>query len=1087
MFFSVQNKLELSNQWIRIRCQIDFYSYKSGVAALISDEDQSKTWFENGEIPYKNFRNELIFGDFFQNKGGFIGFIYQVQVYNDFNLALPQFKILDCNLDFSENLCVDWNQEKCIDDICNQSTKNKRYLNYVEVNNTQIDVTYCPTYYFSDGNQCVWNSSVLEFSFYNSMQTYTDLSGNVQLSQYPALPVFQQSRGLYFNGVDSGFLVTGMILSPDVTVIFWFNPDQSTGRLTLVTKVSSFGIGIDSMKPFIYLTGLYSNSNLQLSNGTWYQGVFTVIAGNSPIATIIINRVQTLIASIPYSKIITNDQGSNNLSIGRSSNGRFFLGWIVYFFYAPYHTAFASLTFTIYSQSQLYMCDISNYYNGSDCQFCFSEGVLECSGPFYNNALSCAQSMTLCNNICFCNDTFYWNGTMCLPCYSSCSFCNGPLSSNCLLNSNSQNCITGYFYKSDTCESVTYEGCFGCDATCLSCSGPSLSDCTNCIQTATLVEGGSCMCSQGWSGSPPLCDRIYFEAILSLNASNVVSIHFSEPLSQQLPYSNISVFINNLTQTFVITMADSFTYLLEILFMKNITQNSSLQVSIQGVIVSKTNSLLSPSNFYETLHFPNCLLEQPWPSNTICIGCSDSNAYLLDSECFCKDLYIKNQTVCEYCTKVYDNTTKSCYCPNLCTDCIGNKCTFCVENAHLQDDKCLCNISFYGTTACLYSNFTLIVTLTFDNSLILSFYEDPLTALNQADINLFISNIIDFSFTLIEYSVSSYLINITYNEKIETNCTLQLVFKNPIYSIYNGNLTTLKYDFMLNPTVLSYEAVVSYQSEQTSTTVSQTLTIASFSLSAFNWNFVTLWSFLNTIQLICFIRLSTISLTPKFDGQLKGLKKFNMFPNVFGYLLNESDYTINERQFVNFGYKSSQIFFNCGNMITIGLVLFAFLLVCLLAKFLLFIIPFKLVSLRTKVDSLIQSFKYGRFIRYLIQAYLDILASAFISLILFKTDTTMDIVNLSFSILLLIILAGVPILFVKITKQKNENNDNGIMSLYGTLFSEFSNTENLSSSLFYVFFFLRRMLYIVIILFIPNIGLLKLTLNLIVFLSVIIT
>ena len=162
-------------------------------------------------------------------------------------------------------------------------------------------------------------------------------------------------------------------------------------------------------------------------------------------------------------------------------------------------------------------------------------------------------------------------------------------------------------------------------------------------------------------------------------------------------------------------------------------------------------------------------------------------------------------------------------------------------------------------------------------------------------------------------------------------------------------------------------------------------------------------------------------------------------------------------------------------------------LVCLLAKFLLFIIPFKLVSLRTKVDSLIQSFKYGRFIRYLIQAYLDILASAFISLILFKTDTTMDIVNLSFSILLLIILAGVPILFVKITKQKNENNDNGIMSLYGTLFSEFSNTENLSSSLFYVFFFLRRMLYIVIILFIPNIGLLKLTLNLIVFLSVIFT
>ena len=59
------------------------------------------------------------------------------------------------------------------------------------------------------------------------------------------------------------------------------------------------------------------------------------------------------------------------------------------------------------------------------------------------------------------------------------------------------------------------------------------------------------------------------------------------------------------------------------------------------------------------------------------------------------------------------------------------------------------------------------------------------------------------------------------------------------------------------------------------------------------------------------------------------------------------------------------------------------------------------------------------------------------------------------------------------------------MSLYGTLFSEFSNNSSLSSSLFYFLFFLRRFLYISIILFVPNIGLLKVTLNLIVFLTVI--
>ena len=107
-----------------------------------------------------------------------------------------------------------------------------------------------------------------------------------------------------------------------------------------------------------------------------------------------------------------------------------------------------------------------------------------------------------------------------------------------------------------------------------------------------------------------------------------------------------------------------------------------------------------------------------------------------------------------------------------------------------------------------------------------------------------------------------------------------------------------------------------------------------------------------------------------------------MAPNIFGYFLNESDYTITNPQFVDFGFKSSLIFFNCGSMISIGIALFAFFLVCVLAKLLLLVIPYKLISLRSTVDSLIQSFKYGRVIRYLIQAYLDLLASAFISLII---------------------------------------------------------------------------------------------------------
>ena len=39
---------------MRVRCLIDFFSYSSGISALISDDGESKAIIENAEIPYKN-------------------------------------------------------------------------------------------------------------------------------------------------------------------------------------------------------------------------------------------------------------------------------------------------------------------------------------------------------------------------------------------------------------------------------------------------------------------------------------------------------------------------------------------------------------------------------------------------------------------------------------------------------------------------------------------------------------------------------------------------------------------------------------------------------------------------------------------------------------------------------------------------------------------------------------------------------------------------------------------------------------------------------------------------------------------------
>ena len=84
---------------------------------------------------------------------------------------------------------------------------------------------------------------------------------------------------------------------------------------------------MNSMKIGIYLNRVSYYSTITLSNGTWYEGIFTVIAGNWPIGMIVINRLQTYVVSIPYANLISGDLPSINFQLGRVfGTNRFFKG-----------------------------------------------------------------------------------------------------------------------------------------------------------------------------------------------------------------------------------------------------------------------------------------------------------------------------------------------------------------------------------------------------------------------------------------------------------------------------------------------------------------------------------------------------------------------------------------------------------------------------------------------------------------------------------------------------------------------------------------------------------------------------------------
>ena len=884
------------------------------------------------------------------------------------------------------------------------------------------------------------------------------------------IPAYQ--RGYYFTST-SYMTSTNFILPFDYSMIFYIK--QMTPG-TLLSK-NSLAISTNSGVSYIINSIISASFENFISTG-WVIMKFSVWND--------INWKINCMLSYPPSSGSTATASlaqlyydtSSSLVLGSPSNS--FVGFIYSFtIYAGVETISVSsiTTCTSLSSNCLWNCDFNSYFNGTSCVQCLNTCTEDCPSSCangccrgtdcgLNNDTKCGNysSYTSCTNclpnasfvsgVCQCNFGYYWSGIQCDLCNASCLTCSGKLFNQCLtcpINSllNSQNqcvCNTTYYWNGTLCVS--------CNETCLTCSGSLPNQCLSCPLNSNLNSQNQCVCNTSYYWNNTDCNKCDPTCLTCSGSSSNQCL--SCPLNSTL-----------------------------------IASNECLSCSDPHAIV-ENNVCVCNQGFYNdslTNTCLNCNSSCSACNNSVtCLQCSDSNTILINSECFCKPSYLPVKNTCKKCWKIYEFTNNSCYCPNLCTDCLVSQCTSCVENAHLQGSSCVCDISYFGATSCLYSNFTLLVTLNSENSLLLSFIEEPLIPLNFNDIKISITSIKDYSFTLIKYSNLSYLVNVTYNEDIPENCTLTLEFVSPIYSIYNGNLTTLQYTFTLASKVWNTNAAISYQSEQTASTATQSCTIGSFSVSLLNLNFVTLWNFLNIIQLLCYIRLSDVSLPPKFNGQLKGLQKFNMIPNVFTYFLNENDHKMPNKKYVTFGYSSSILFFNAGSWMTTGICLLTVFLICFtfskINKK-----PFSYKFVKEKLESFVQSYKFGKLIRYLIQTYLDYFASSIIGLLLFNTSTTVDRINIAFCIAILVILLLTPFFCLKITiiNTKKDNKKEGLLDVYSTLFSEFSKDNSLSSSLYYCLFFIRRILFLLSVLLVPNQPIVQLTLSFILSFSVIFT
>ncbi|OMJ95266.1 hypothetical protein SteCoe_1482 [Stentor coeruleus] len=476
------------------------------------------------------------------------------------------------------------------------------------------------------------------------------------------------------------------------------------------------------------------------------------------------------------------------------------------------------------------------------------------------------------------------------------------------------------------------------------------------------------------------------------------------------------------------------------------------------------------------------------PLYDYCITCIEY-AEMVDGKCICKDKYYYNKeletcescpenchkcvdNICYMCEDGYDLNGTSCQkCPIKCLTC-NVTCITCIENAYLYNDLCECGLNFYGPN-CNASTLTATMNW-YGTEALLIYFSDPLTAdLAFSDIIINIQNI-NFAWNLEKLDSQKYLIHIEINSPHDAS-NISLSFIKLIYSTKNAELITLNLYVELKESSDNKDFKATKSMEEVYSAVAKYAIAVITAISMMNPNPAALWSFINTVQLICFASLSSVPITPETGGILEGLRSYYLFPNIISYFYN-GGYPHNKPQATRLGFENSSIILNNGKQITA----FMFFLLYYGIMFLLAKIKWKWNFIREFIKETIIEFKWGFFIRFAIHNFLECCVSCFLAIMSPKVWDLDFSINFAVAGVFLTILILTPLLcffIIRRNKRKVTENVDEYKNLYGTLFYEFNTDENLASSNFYIYFFLRRLAYCAILFLLSDIAILQMSLS----------
>lgn len=405
------------------------------------------------------------------------------------------------------------------------------------------------------------------------------------------------------------------------------------------------------------------------------------------------------------------------------------------------------------------------------------------------------------------------------------------------------------------------------------------------------------------------------------------------------------------------------------------------------------------------------------------------------------------------CNEVSYYSAGNCYpCPDLCITCESSTyCLSCIDNAELSQRQCLCSAGFkpdYKSCQKVKISFSLEVDS--DNTIRLSFSSAiDLTAYN---INLEIEGLTNFDFRLENVSDSLWEVLLITDELIETSSLVVL-------TIICADLADQSKSGYLNaqpaPKTQAEQQASAVQAT-TSTAIVTAMTVSTIA-GMTSGNMSSAWSLINTIQMLAYIPMMNIDLPIQLSSFFKALFSYNLVPNIFNYFIHD-DSPRNSRSARRDDIDSTLFLVNAGQLLSSLLVGLA------IAPFIWLLSIINVRRIKEFFESMLQSYCWNYFIRFALEAYLEILFASVFQVRAASTSSKTLLVNTILGFMTLCICVCLPVLVLRFVCMNYRYFDSEInrplKDKWGSLFMEFKNDRGIASCGYYFVFLMVRIWYV---------------------------